>query len=84
MEAIKYCSVMKKRLLFNIALFCSYLPISVGALIFLIWWGAREFSAEDIYKLEHMGFGWALISFGIIAIGLVLLVVFWVKKGEKV
>ncbi|MBC9795235.1 hypothetical protein [Sinomicrobium weinanense] len=74
---------MKKHLLFNIALVCSCLPMSVGTLIFLIWWGAREFYAVDLYKLEHMGFGWALISLWIIFIGLVLLVVFLVKKRKK-
>ncbi|MBC9798265.1 hypothetical protein [Sinomicrobium weinanense] len=76
-------AIIKKQLLFKIALACGYLPMSVGGLIFLIWWGAREFYALDLYKLERMGYDWALIALGILLIGLLLLVVFLVKKGKR-
>ena len=46
---------MTHKCLYRISFALAVIPMMVGVLIFLIWWAARAFFAEDIYYIETAG-----------------------------
>lgn len=72
---------MKDKKLFISILVCGLIPLTVGLLIFFIWWAAKPLFLQDLYEFKLYGFCWILISIVIVTIGFVLIGIFLFRNS---
>lgn len=74
---------MSHKSLYTISFTLAVIPMIVGVLIFLIWWAARVFFAEDLYNVEAAGFYWMMVSVILLATSLITITIYVFKKQNS-